>query len=574
MADASFILDLVQSKGLVSSEQVDAVRSSLSDKRDAALVDRLVDKGYLDRPTIVEVLADEFSMPSVDLTRIVLPSDPRELMTIELAKRFKAFPIGHQNGVLQVAISDPLDVESVDSLAHILEDPVEAVLADERQIARAIEVAYDSEENKTRKLFGEEEERLAKDIAVRGEQEISLQSDLNDEEDAPIIRLVQIMIADGIRIRASDIHLEPLAGRFRLRYRVDGVLQETANQPPKRLQLPVISRIKVMGRMSIAEKRLPQDGRIQVKVDGRDYDLRVSSLPTAYGESIVMRILDKTGLMKGLPELGFLSDDQDTFERIITVPDGILLVTGPTGSGKTTTLYSCLNYINKPDRKIITVEDPIEYQMSGINQVPVRAQVGMTFAAALKSMLRQAPDVIMVGEIRDRETAEIAINASLTGHMVFSTLHTNDAPSSITRLVDIGVKPYLVATALRAVMAQRLVRKVCPSCAQPYEPNSVELGALGLKTATFSSARFRRGEGCMECSYTGTKGRFGVFEIFEIDDEVERMIYSGATSAQLRSLARQLGMRSMREDGLRKVVSGLTTLEEVLSVTVAESSMD
>ncbi|MCL4164835.1 UNVERIFIED_CONTAM: hypothetical protein GTU68_042935 [Idotea baltica] len=258
--------------------------------------------------------------------------------------------------------------------------------------------------------------------------------------------------------------------------------------------------------------------------------------------------------MKGLPELGFLTDDQDMFERLITLPDGILLVTGPTGSGKTTTLYSCLNHINKPDRKIITVEDPIEYQMSGINQVPVRSKVGMTFAAALKSMLRQAPDIIMVGEIRDRETAEIAINASLTGHLVFSTLHTNDAPSAITRLVDIGVKPYLVATALRAVMAQRLVRRVCQNCGE-------------------SAANFRMGVGCVDCGYTGSRGRFGIFEIFEVNDETERLIYTGSTSAQLRSLARQLGMRSMREDGLRKVVAGLTTLEEVISATVAEPSL-
>jgi len=332
----------------------------------------------------------------------------------------------------------------------------------------------------------------------------------------------------------------------------------------------VISRVKVMGKMSIAEKRLPQDGRIQAKVDGTRYDIRVSSLPTAYGESIVMRILDKSGLMMGLPELGFFPDDHEAFERMITLPDGILLVTGPTGSGKTTTLYSCLNYVNESDRKIITVEDPIEYQMPGINQVPVRPKVGMTFAAALKAMLRQAPNIIMVGEIRDRETAEIAINASLTGHMVFSTLHTNDAPSAVTRLVDIGIKPYLVATSLRAAMAQRLVRKVCSSCRRGYSPTRREVQALGLDATTMGSLEFARGAGCDECYHQGLRGRYGLFEIFEVNEEIERMIYSGGTTAQLRSLAKELGMRSMRDDGVRKVVAGQTTVEEVLSATVAD----
>ena len=286
-----------------------------------------------------------------------------------------------------------------------------------------------------------------------------------------------------------------------------------------------------------------------------------------------MRILDKTGLMKGLPELGFFSDDQDTFERLVTLPDGILLVTGPTGSGKTTTLYSCLNYVNKPDRKIITVEDPIEYQMPGINQVPVRKRIGMTFAAALKAMLRQAPNIIMVGEIRDRETAEIAINASLTGHMVLSTLHTNDAPSAVTRLVDIGVKPYLVATSLRASMAQRLVRRICPDCKQPHEPTRRELLAIGLERESIRDARFMRGAGCPKCHNQGVKGRFGIFEIFEINEEIEKLIYNGGTAAQMRSIAKKLGMRTMREDGVRKVLAGQTSVEEVLSVTVDEPTL-
>jgi len=480
------------------------------------------------------------------------------------------FPLEFVDGSLLIAIANPLEVESLDGLSHLIKTPIEPVLADGRQIEEAINTRYD------RNSLAESEidEEKSDDVAVQVRDEtLDVEQDGPDESDAPIIRLVQVIIAEAIRKRASDIHLEPLDTRFRVRFRIDGELQEMANPPPKRLQLPVISRIKVMGRLSIAEKRLPQDGRIQVRVEGVDYDLRVSSLPTAYGESIVMRILDKTGLMKGLPELGFFSDDQEVFERLVTLPDGILLVTGPTGSGKTTTLYSCLNYVNKPDRKIITVEDPIEYQMPGINQVPVRKRIGMTFAAALKAMLRQAPNIIMVGEIRDRETAEIAINASLTGHMVLSTLHTNDAPSAVTRLVDIGVKPYLVATSLRASMAQRLVRRICPDCKQPHEPTGRELLAIGLDRESIRDARFMRGAGCPKCHNQGVKGRFGIFEIFEINEEIEKLIYTGGTAAQMRSIAKELGMRTMREDGVRKVLAGQTSVEEVLSVTVDEPAL-
>ena len=339
--------------------------------------------------------------------------------------------------------------------------------------------------------------------------------------------------------------------------------------PPKRLQAPITSRLKLMANVSLSEKRIPQDGRIQVKVGKKEIDLRVSVLPTVYGESIVMRILDKEGLKLGLPELGFFSDDQTTFEKIVGMPDGIFLVTGPTGSGKSTTLYSALNYINHPDRKIITVEDPVEYQMNGINQVQVRREVEMTFARALRAMLRQAPNIIMIGEIRDFETAEIAINASLTGHMVFSTLHTNDAPAAVTRLVDIGVKPFLVSASLRAAMAQRLVRKVCQGCKKPYLPEQSELFSIGLTEAQASQATFMKGEGCQRCLGTGFRGRMGLFEIFVVNQEVQSMIYENANLVQLRQKTRELGMRNMREDGIRKITSGLTTVEEVVSATMA-----
>ena len=324
--------------------------------------------------------------------------------------------------------------------------------------------------------------------------------------------------------------------------------------------------------MSIAEKRLPQDGRIQVKIKKKPIDLRVSTIPTNHGESIVLRVLDKSSLMLGLPELGFFSDDQETFERLIQLPDGILLVTGPTGSGKTSTLYACLNYVNKPDRKIITVEEPIEYQMTGINQAQVNPEIGMTFPAALRSILRQAPNIIMIGEIRDLETASIATNASLTGHLVFSTLHTNDAPSAVARLIDIGVQPFLVASSLRAIIAQRLVRRICQNCKQPAELSESEMRALRIEPGQLRDAQVIHGQGCDQCRGSGYKGRMGIFEILVLDDEVRHMINKRSATLSLRQRARELGMRTLREDGIRKVLAGLTTADEVISITIADVS--
>jgi type II secretory ATPase GspE/PulE/Tfp pilus assembly ATPase PilB-like protein len=382
--------------------------------------------------------------------------------------------------------------------------------------------------------------------------------------------MVTTLLLEAYKNRASDIHLEPLEKSFRVRFRIDGVLQEMQS-PPKKLQAAIISRLKIMtGTMSIAEKRLPQDGRIQVKMGKNAIDLRVSTIPTVHGESVVMRILDKSALVLGLPDLGFLSDDQAKFEQLIQLPDGIILVTGPTGSGKTTTLYACLNYINKPDRKLITVEDPVEYQMSGINQVQVNSEIGMSFPAALRSILRQAPNIIMIGEIRDAETASIAINASLTGHLVLSTLHTNDAPSAIPRLVDIGVQPFLVSSSVRAAMAQRLVRKLCAKCKAPTELTEYELHTLGLEASQMSGATPMKAVGCEACRGKGYKGRMGIFEVFLIDDEVRHMINNNASTIALRQRARELGMRTLREDGVRKVLAGLTTAEEVITSTMTD----
>ena len=388
-------------------------------------------------------------------------------------------------------------------------------------------------------------------------------------DDAPVIKLATMLITNGIKMKASDIHLEPMEKEFRVRYRIDGALRKM-DSPPKRLQGAIISRIKIMSKMKISEKRAPQDGRIQITVNGKDLDLRVNSVPTNHGESIVMRVLDKSNLALGLPQLGFLSDDQTTFERLIKLPDGVVLVTGPTGSGKTTTLYACLGQINKPDKKLITVEDPVEYQMSGINQVQVNKDVGLDFSAALRSILRQAPNIVMIGEIRDEETAGIAMEAALTGHLVFSTLHTNDAPSAVTRLLDIGCKPFLVASALRAAMAQRLVRAICTNCKEPYKPTDREVKMLGQFAKTMPEAMYH-GAGCDKCGRSGYKGRKGIFEIFKVDDTIQRLIFDHAPATLLRQRAREMGMRTLREDGMLKVANGMTTLSEILRVTMGDA---
>jgi type II secretion system protein E len=467
---------------------------------------------------------------------------------------------------LVVAIGNPLDIDTIDSLGFLLQRELELVCTSPKKIREALIKYYGTADEAADVL----QEKIGEDIDLGLEIGDGAAGTGVDEADAPIIRLVSMLLIEAHRTGASDIHLEPLDKKFRVRFRIDGVLQEM-QAPPKRLQSAIISRLKIMtGSMSIAEKRLPQDGRIQVKIKKKPIDLRVSTIPTNHGESMVMRVLDKSSLKLGLPELGFFSDDQEIFERLIRLPDGILLVTGPTGSGKTTTLYSCLHYINKPDRKIITVEEPIEYQMNGINQVPVNPEIGMTFPAALRSILRQAPNIIMIGEIRDLETASIATNASLTGHLVFSTLHTNDAPSAVARLVDIGVQPFLVASSVRAMMAQRLVRRLCNNCKQPAELTETELRALRIEPGQVHEVQVMKPVGCEQCRQIGYKGRMGIFEIFVIDDEVRHMINKRSSTLMLRQRARELGMRTLREDGVRKVLAGLTSAEEVISITIGD----
>ncbi|GBL42847.1 hypothetical protein LBMAG55_01030 [Verrucomicrobiota bacterium] len=563
-----FVIQFIQNKGLVSPASVAEVRAELGAALDGQHPDtlalaKLVEGGKVTWAAITQALGLEFDMEVVDVTQVAPAEELLKLVSREQAERQNILPLQMDGVELLVAIADPLDTETLDSLSRILKLPINPKLATPDALKAAITRCYSGGQINVSysDVFGKAEgDGLSVELPQGGEVK---------EDDAPIIRYVNSLIVDAIRRKASDIHLEPLEKRFRVRFRVDGVLQEMKG-PPKRLQASIISRLKLMADVSLAEKRIPQDGRIQARTGGRDIDLRVSVLPTVYGESIVMRILDKEGLKLGLPELGFFADDQAKFQGLISGSDGVFLVTGPTGSGKSTTLYSALNYINKPDRKIITVEDPVEYQMAGINQVQVKRDVGMTFAAALRAMLRQAPNIVMIGEIRDLETAEIAINAALTGHMVFSTLHTNDSVSAVTRLVDIGVKPFLVSAALRGALAQRLVRRVCQSCAQPYKPTAKELYTIGMTEQDVAGASPMKGAGCPKCGERGYKGRRGVFELFVITEEIQEMIYSGAPLVDLRRKAREAGMRTMREDGQRKVASGMTTIEEVMGATVTD----
>jgi len=568
---------LALERTLVAPAAVERARRQIAEHADLVtpaprLLALLVADAGLDLRRVAEFLAADFGLPlAPDLGVVRVSGDVLGLVPREFAARYKILPFAHEGRVLKLAISDPIDTEAVDNLGHMLKLTIEPHVATADDIAAAIDRFYGKDAGSLDQLLSNLSAPGNGDSAVASTEASGLGNVSDTDADAPVVKLVHSIILEAIQRRASDIHMEPMEKRFRVRYRIDGVLLEVEN-PPKRLQLSIVSRLKIMANISIAEKRIPQDGRIQIMVNGRQLDLRVSSLPTAHGESIVMRILDKEGLQLGLPQLGFFSDDQKEMERLIAMPDGIVLVTGPTGSGKTTTLYSCLHHINKPDRKIITVEDPVEYQLNGINQVPVRADVGMTFASALRSMLRQAPNIVMIGEIRDLETAEIAINASLTGHMVFSTLHTNDAPSAVTRLIDIGVKPFLVSTSLRAVLGQRLVRKICPKCTQPYQPSAAELRSLNISPAMASAANFAKGTGCANCNGTGFRGRLVIVELFLINEDVQRLIYENTGSARLRDKARSFGMRTMREDGLRKVTAGLTTIDEVVSITVGDAS--
>ena len=564
-----YLIDTLAEMGVVTDEEL-AIAQDESMSSGEGVVDTLIAKGVVMPIQVSQAKAAQFGTEFIELGEQTIGDDVVSAVPRNVAHQYKVVPLYMDELSVTVAMADPSDLDAIDGLGQALGMEVNVNVADEEEIEAALKQYYGVAKD-------DSVSKLLQDI-TEGEVQISTIGEVamaDDDEavdaDTPIIKLVNTLIVEAFRMEASDIHLEPMADRFRVRYRIDGVCHEQP-APPRKLQAAVISRLKIMSEMDIAEKRIPQDGRIQANVGGKTIDLRVNCLPTTHGESIVMRLLDKEGLKLGLGQLGFLADDQQTFENLIQLPDGILLVTGPTGSGKTTTLYSCLNYINKPDRKIITVEDPVEYQLEGINQVQVNTAVDLTFANALRAMLRQAPNVVMLGEIRDLETASIAINASLTGHLVFSTLHTNSATAAVARLIDIGVKPFLIASATRCLMAQRLVRKICAKCEGPTDPDTSELGALGLDINNIKDPNFKVGKGCAKCNNTGYKGRFGLFEVYVMEDEGRKLVINKETSGVIQNHARKVGMRTLREDGARKAIAGMTTPKEVLRVTVGDEN--
>ena len=551
-SNEDFLLELLKESGQIDDKDINHARGLK--KPSETLVEAIIKAGAISEDEVARTMAVNSGMEYIDITGYAAPPEMKAVVPEEVARRYTVAPLGYERGRLQVAIADPNNFETLDALPHVLTPDIDFVCSAPSAIRALITSIYGNEAD----MAG---------TYVKGGIETG-----STDTDAPIIRLVTNSLMEAFKTRASDIHIEPMEKDMRVRYRVDGVLHDIEHHP-KKLHSSIIARIKIMsGSMSIDEKRVPQDGRIQMKYLDKELDMRVSIVPTSHGESVVMRILDKSSLRLGLADLGFLSDDQETFEKLITLPDGIILVTGPTGSGKTTTLYACLHFINRPDRKIITVEDPVEYELPGINQVMVKEDIGMTFAAALRAMLRQAPNIIMIGEIRDMETASIAINASLTGHLVFSTLHTNDAPSAVSRLTDIGIKPFLIASSVRAIEAQRLVRKLCPECKVPGTLTEKEMRQLSLDASQMYGTNVMDSGGCNKCRHTGYRGRLSIVEIFKIDDEVRGMINENLSGPQLRKRARELGMRTLREDGIRKVLAGATTGAEVVEATMSDAS--
>jgi type IV pilus assembly protein PilB len=562
--------EILVKRGIVSLDQVNEAQRLGG----ISLEEALAKLGYADADQIAKAKAEQFGMPFVDLQEIEIPPSVVELVPESLARENLVMPLTQDNGTIKVIMHDPNDFETIDKLRFVLNREIEVALAPKEAIVEAINRYYGSSSQETESVdsmlqeFTDTAIDFSEDAGGRGLTPFG-----GDDSDAPVIRLVHLVIQEAVNMRASDIHIEPFAQRIRIRYRIDGVCMER-DSPPRRLLASIVSRIKIMGGMDIAEKRRPQDGRIKLHVAGKDIDLRVSILPTNHGQSVVMRILDRENIKVGLRDLGFGDEDWRRFSQLIKRPNGILLVTGPTGSGKTTTLYAALNELNRPDVKIITAEDPVEYYLPGVNQCEVRAKIGMTFARIIRAMLRQNPNILLVGEIRDEETANTAIQASLTGHLVFSTLHTNDAPSAITRLVDIGVQPFLVASSVMGIMAQRLVRKVCPKCRYRYEPPGHILKALGLRPEIAKKANFMKGKGCSYCNKTGYRGRMGIFELMAMTSQVREMTFRGESTEAIRKVARKQGMRTLFEDGMLKALKGQTTLDEVLRITKADMAAE
>ncbi len=524
----------------------------------------LVKLGFISEDDITSFLSRQYGVPSINLSHFEIDGGVIKLIPSEIAQKHQVIPINRTGNVLTVAMADPSNIFAIDDIKFMTGFKVEPVVAAETSIRNSINKYYDSAGlvEDIMKNFDDKEVEALRDA----EDDINAADLGKAAEDAPVVKLVNLILTDAIKKGASDIHIEPYEKSFRVRYRIDGVLYDVM-QPPTRLKAAITSRIKIMSQLDIAERRLPQDGRIKIKMSGREMDYRVSTLPTLFGEKVVLRLLDKGNLQLDMTKLGFGPEALADFEKGLLLPYGMVLVTGPTGSGKTTTLYSALNRLNKVDTNIMTAEDPVEFNLAGINQVQTKAEIGLTFAAALRSFLRQDPDVIMVGEIRDYETAEIAVKAALTGHLVLSTLHTNDAPSTISRLLNMGVEPFLVSASTNVIVAQRLARRVCQSCREVAAVPPDGLTNVGFSADEARTLKTFKGKGCAACSETGYKGRVALYEVMLIKDNIKEAILQGASAMELRELGRQNGMLTLREAGLQKIREGMTTVEEVLRVT-------
>jgi len=551
-------LQKIVKQGVISTDQLGEAEDMASNMG-IGVADALVRLGYVSGMVVAKAQAEAYGYDFINLDGREISPSVIELVPESVARENMVIPLSIEDDSLLVAVSDPMAVEVLDKLRFILNRDIKVAIAPVDAIQTAINRHYGQSETESVDSMLQEFTETAIDFT---ETEAAEAMVADDDDSAPVIRLVNLVMSEAVSMRASDIHVEPFADRVRIRYRIDGELIER-DSPPRRLLGAIVSRIKIMARMDIAEKRRPQDGRIKARIAGREFDMRVSILPTQHGQAIVLRILDRENIRIGIRNLGFSEEKYRTFQNIIRRPNGIFLVTGPTGSGKTTTLYSALGELNRPDRKIITAEDPVEYYLPGINQVEVRASIGLSFDKIIRAMLRQAPNVILVGEIRDAETADMAIQASLTGHLVFSTLHTNDAPSSITRLIDMGVQPFLVASSVMAIMAQRLVRVVCPKCKEIYKPDNSELDHFEITPDQAAMATFTRGKGCNYCSHTGFRGRLAVFEMMTMNPTLREMTFRSEPTQNIRRQARLFGMKTLVDDAKDKALQGVTSLSEV-----------
>jgi general secretion pathway protein E len=558
--------EILVSRGVVKPEQIDAALATQAEKG-GRIGEILVSMKAAREDEVLRALADQIGLPfAADVRPEEIDTSLIEGLSINFVKQWKLMPMRRTPDGVEVAVADPLETFPFDDLRVILRCSLIPIVAPPQKIIDAINQVYDRRSGEAGAVMDDLEGADLDTLAHELEEPQDL-LDVSDE--APIIRLVNSLLFQAVKERASDIHIEPMERDISVRFRVDGVLYDII-RPPKRFQSSITSRVKIMAGLNIAEKRLPQDGRIRIKIAGKDIDIRVATAPTSHGERITMRLLDRSSVLHDLGDLGFAPDQLKIMDQLIHKAHGIILVTGPTGSGKTTTLYACLAKINKPELNIITVEDPVEYQLKGISQIQVNPKINLTFASGLRSILRHDPDVIMVGEIRDLETAEIAIQASLTGHLVFSTLHTNDAPSAVTRLVDMGVEPFLVSSSVLAIQAQRLVRRVCVDCREEYEPTDEELERMGIPRSAVGGRPFSRGRGCPACVNTGYQGREGIYEILLLDDELRGLILKNMDSNTIKRTATGKGMRTLRDDGARKVMAGITSSAEVMRVTQAD----